>query len=86
MNIAGAPGQRNRGSAWRHFDPTMAIAQWLVESLLETKLAHLEVQRTLLVAHRNPDGVKIENFGHDRLLSFELRPARYRLSPFTQTE
>jgi hypothetical protein len=48
----------------------MAIAQWLIETLLEAKLLQLEVKRALLVAHGNPDGVDIENLGHGRLLSF----------------
>src|SRR5207248_8803138 len=83
-----ARGRRGEGDgghlvARRHLDPTVAVAERHVDALLEAERLDVELDRTVLIGHRDNDRADLVDaslgVGHDILLGLGL----HRLRPLS---
>ena len=79
-----ARGRRGEGDgghlvARRHLDPTVAVAERHVDALLEAERLDIELDRTVLIGHRDNDRADLVDaspgVGHDILLGVGITPA-----------
>jgi hypothetical protein len=74
-------GDRSHRVGRRHFDPTVSLLgpERHVDALLEAELLGIELDRTLLIGHRNDDRADLVDAslraGHDILIGFGFTTA-----------